>query len=284
MPHHLLALRGCVAVPRVLVVLGILAIGAPRSAEAQVVRGTVVAAADRTPVADVRLLLRDADGTTRAAAISSESGAFVLNSDASGMVRLEVKHIGYANWQTANFALASDAEIEVEVKLGIEAIPLEPLTVITRRSVGSGRLAAYERRASAPGRVGGYFLDRGDLERRPAASTTGLVLGAPGMSVRPAGSAGGLDRNVIMSGDCVARTFIDGVRFQQTPMTSVDDLIVPGALEGVEVYPRARSAPLQYQDLTHPECGVAPDGGWGRGRVAVGFGVLLGIVTLGLMG
>lgn len=259
---------------------------------AQVVRGTVVSVEDRTPIRDARLLLRDADGTTRAAALSSESGVFELRSDASGMVRLEVKHLGFANWETANFALASDALIEVEVKLGIEAIPLEPLTVISRRSAGDPGMFALEQRMTDPTMTGGYFLTKADLDRRPAATPSGLVIGTPGMSVRPAGNTGGLDRSVIMSGDCVARTFIDGVRYDQTGMTSVDDLLSRDALQGVEVYPRPRAAPPQYQDLTNPGCGVVlfwtrpatidVDAGWDRGRVAVGFGLIVGVLAMGL--
>ena len=43
----------------------------------------------------------------------------------SGTVQLEVSHLGYANWETGNFALASDVVLDVEVKLGTEAIPLD---------------------------------------------------------------------------------------------------------------------------------------------------------------
>lgn len=285
--------RGRAAASTVVLGLMLVLLALPTHVCAQVVRGTVVTVGDRAPISDARLLLRDQDGTTRAAALSSETGFFELRSDASGMVRLEVKHLGYANWETANFALASDALIEVEVKLGIEAIPLEPLTVITRRSAGDPRIYALEQRMTDPTITGGYFLTRADLDQRPAATPSALVIGTPGMSVRPAGSSAGLDRSVIMSGDCVARTFIDGVRFDQTGMTSVDDLITPEALEGVEVYPRPRSAPVQYQDLTNPGCGVVlfwtrppaidPDSTWGPRRVAVGFGLLLGIVTMSFL-
>ena len=291
MPHLPLP-RGRAAAVRIVVAL-MLFESPPAPLGAQVVRGTVVAVGDRVPIGDARLLLRDAEGITRAAAVSSESGHFELRSDASGMVRLEVKHLGYANWETANFALASDALIEVEVKLGIEAIPLEPLTVITRRSAGDPKMFALEQRMSDPTITGGYFLTRADLDQRRAATPSGLVIGTPGMSVRPAGSRAGLDRSVIMSGDCVARTFIDGVRYDQTPMTSVDDLLSPEELQGVEVYPRPRSAPIQYQDLTNPGCGVvlfwtrppgiSADSGWGQSRVALGFGLLLGIVTMSLV-
>ena len=51
-----------------------------------------------------------------------------------------------------------------------------------------------------------------DIERRPMAKPSDLILGTPGMTVGLASSAAGLDRGVIMAGGCPARTFIDGMR------------------------------------------------------------------------
>lgn len=295
MPNHLpIRRRPADRVPVLLILVGSFAMWPATPIAAQVVHGRVIAVGDRSPIGQARLLLRDAEGITRAAAVSTEAGDFELRSDASGMVRLEVSHLGYANWETANFALASDAAIEVEVKLGIEAIPLEPLIVIARRSLGEGRLFSFEQRARDLEGFGGYYLTEEDIGRRPAATPSGLVVGTPGMSIRPVGSTAGLDRSVIMSGDCVARTFIDGVRYEQTDMTSVDDLLALGIIAGVEVYPRALSAPVQYQGIGNPECGVVlfwtkeptlnPEGGWSARRIAVGFGFILGIVTFGIVG
>lgn len=263
-----------------------------RPLSAQVVRGVVLGASTGTPVADARLVLRDPDGEIRAGMISGETGYFELHSDISGMVRLEVSHLGYADWNTANFALGSGQTIDVEVKLGVEAIPLEPIVVVARRSEGLSRTAQFERRMSDPARVGGFFIPESIIESRAAATPSTLVLGAPGMSVRLASSAAGLERNVIMAGECEARTFIDGVRVQQGAGASVDDLLTPDRIAGVEMYPRGLSAPPQYVDTHDPRCGVVlfwtkepvPSGerGWNRSRIAAGLGLVAGIIVLGI--
>lgn len=231
----------------------------------------------------------------RAGVISAENGYFELRADRSGMVRLSVSHIGFADWETANFALASDAVIDVEVRLGIEAIPLEPIVVVARRADGLSRTAQFERRMLDPGRVGGFFIPEEAIADRPVATPTNLVLGAPGMSVRLASRSDGPERHVIMAGQCVARTFIDGVRVQQAEGVSIDDLLTPERIAGVEIYPRPLSAPPQYRDAIPPQCGVVlfwtkepqPDsdtGGWGLGRIGVGLGIVASILTLGFIG
>lgn len=264
-------------------------------AHAQIVRGVVLTAADGSPIGDARLELRDQDGEVRAGVISAENGYFELRADRSGMVRLSVSHIGFADWETANFALASDALIDVEVKLGVEAIPLEPIVVVARRSDGQSRTAQFERRMLDPGRVGGFFIPEDAIADRPMATPTNLVLGAPGMSVRLASRSEGLERHVIMAGGCVARTFIDGVRVAQDDGFSLDDVLTPDRIAGVEIYPRPLEAPPQYRDAMPPQCGVvlfwtkepqagAEGGGWGLGRIGAGLGLLAGILTLGLIG
>ena len=258
--------------------------------EAQTVRGVVHEVGDLTPVSDARLILRSAEGSVVAVAISDDQGRFVLRADEGGLVRLVVSHLGYADWQTANFALATGATIDVEVKLGVEAIPLEALVVVARNRNDQGRLAGFEQRRADQGGFGGYFVTQFDIERRPVATPSSLVLGTPGMAVRTAGSSG-LDRNLIMTGSCVATVFIDGVRTEQTPTHTIDDLLAPDLIAGVEMYPRGFSAPPQYQTASEPGCGVVlfwtreprigTPAGWSFRRVAVGLGLVAGILTFG---
>ena len=260
---------------------------------AQTVRGIVTDDGSGESIEGVRLILRSPDGRLSATAISSDAGRFELAAETSGTVRLEVTHLGYADWETANFALADDVVIDVEVRLGLEAIPLEPITVIAHRSSRRGRLAEFEHRMSGPGRGGGYFLTEEEIARRPAATASTLVLATPGMSTRAIGS-GALDRRLILTGGCVANMFIDGVRVRQSAQSSVDDLLSPELIAGVEMYPRGLTAPVQYQDASSPNCGVvlfwtkgAQTGesrGWGAKRIAVGLGLLVGLLTVGFIG
>lgn len=259
---------------------------------AQVVQGVVVGAGNGEPISDAQLVLRNEAGVSVATAVSGPNGSFVLGLRAPGTVTLEVRHLGYASWETAPFELARDQLLEVEVKLGVEAIPLDPITVVAESTMQLGTLASFRERMSDPS-LDGYFLLEDDIERRPMAKPSDLVLAAPGMSVGLASSAVGLDRGVIMAGPCAARTFIDGMRVQQGDGASIDDLLTPDRIAGVEVYPRAAGAPLQYQDPGQ-RCGVVlfwtrppeqnADGGAGRGRILLGVGLLLGILTLAVVG
>lgn len=259
---------------------------------AQTVTGSVVRVGERSAIADARLVLRDAQGGVRATAISDTEGRFQLDLAVPGLVRLEVEHIAYAPWETVEFRVGTDETIEVEVRLGIDAIPLEPLSVLARRST-RGRLAGFEQRRTDLGGFGGYFLTEADIERRPVATTTGLVRATPGMSVARNGS-GVMQQNVIMAGNCVARTFVDGIRVSQTDGGSLDDLLPPERVAGVELYPRGMSAPAQYQDIENPACGVVlfwtkePRAGivgdWSLWRVGAGFALVSGLLYLIVFG
>jgi hypothetical protein len=284
--------RRALGAPIIGAAVAVLAASAP-DARAQIVRGIVVGAGSGEPIAEAVLVLRFEDGTLAASAVSRGSGDFVLRSPRAGMLQLEVSHLGYAGWRTSSFELTSGAVVEVEVKLGIEAIPLDPITVVAESRMARGGLAGFRERSTNP-TIGGYFLDERDIARRPMATPSNLVLGTPGMSVGLANTADGLDRNVIMSGGCVSRTFIDGVRVRQGDGASVDDLLPPDRIAAVEVYPRSVGAPLQYTDLGGRGCGVVlfwtkpPDPDQDRrpssGRTLLGVGLLLGILTVAVIG
>ncbi len=264
---------------------------APRPVEGQVVRGVVLAAGTGEPIADATLLLIDPTGAVVATSESGPRGRFALRPEEGGTVRLEVSHLGYAGWRTADFELAVGAMIDVEVRLGVEAIPLEPITVLARSRMSLGGVADFERRSRDP-TIHGYFLDEEAIARRPASTPSKLVLGAPGMSVGVASNA--FDRSVILSGGCPAQTYIDGVRVRQGGGASIDDLLTTDRIAGVEIYPRRGGAPAQYAEATGNGCGVVlfwtkppePDTGasWGTGRILVGAGLLIGLLTLAVVG
>lgn len=262
----------------------------PSPASSQTVRGVVHEVGSGAPISEVRLVLRGADGEAQAVTLSDDAGRFVLRAESGGLVRLEVSHIGFADWQTANFALASNATINVEVKLGVEAIPLDPISVIAESRLDQGRLAGFEQRRNDPGGFGGYFLTETDIARRSIVSTSSLVLGTPGMGVTRVGSEG-FDRSVITAGSCVARLFVDGIRVRQSAEHSIDDLLPPDLISGIEMYPRAMMAPVQYQDALEPDCGVVlmwtreprlrGSTGWHPARLFIGLGLVAGILTFG---
>jgi hypothetical protein len=259
--------------------------GLPATADGQVVSGWVVRA-DGTPIPDAAVLLRGDAGGVLARADSGPNGHFELHPGSAGRMRLEVTHLGYADWETADFDLTDDDDLEVLVSLQFEPVPLEEVMVEARRQRTTRLLADFERRKERQA-FGGFFLEEDDIARRPASRPSNLVLAAPGMSVR--GGAGAFDQYVILSGDCPATVYIDGARIDQMTV-SVDEYLDLTRIAGVEVYPRAMSAPPQYQDALRGDCGTvlywtkelepSGPGGWSTTKIVLAAASFTGLLFL----
>lgn len=262
--------------------------------DAQTVTGRAVNEAG-VPVAGASVGLRHAEGRFVTTSVTSEVGAFVLRATLGGVYNLEVRHLGYADFISEDISIDGGENVEIEVRLGTQAIPLEPLTVLARRSPTAGRLAGFRQRMTDPGRVGGHFITREDIEARPMSTPSNLVLGVPGTTVAPVGGAFGLDRSLITlqgrGGPCVARLFVDGIRVTQTAQHTVDDLLDMETVGAVEVYPRALTAPMQYQDAGAAQCGVVlfwsregerSSNPWSLKRIAIGSGIIGTLLFIGL--
>jgi hypothetical protein len=146
--------------------------------------------------------------------------------------------------------------VQLTVRLATGAIPLDPVVVVARGM--GGRLAEFDKRRAR--HATGYFLTREEIERRPLAKTTTVLFGIPGLMLQPIGRRGSPaeDRNIIQfSGSsgrpCVANVFIDGVPAAQSPI-SIDERLDASLLAAVEAYPRAGTAPPEYQHGN--SCGV----------------------------
>jgi len=135
--------------------------------------------------------------------------------------------------------------LDVEIRLGVEAIPLEPLEVLARRSPMHGRIARFESRMNDPGRAGGYFITEQEIDGRMMSTPSRLVLTEPSTGVSPVGGAFG--RSVItLRRGCLAQVYVDGVRMRQTEQHTVDDILDTELVGGVGVYPSPYTAPIEY--------------------------------------
>ncbi|MEQ8329264.1 MAG: carboxypeptidase-like regulatory domain-containing protein [Longimicrobiales bacterium] len=263
---------------------------------AQTVQGRVTEEATRTPVFGADVVVLDAAGRVTDRSTTDVTGGFLVDVPDGPTFRLQVRHIGYHPY-TSGPVDRPVADIRVEVRLGVDAIALEPLTVTAGRSAAAANLEGFERRRNDPGRVGGVFVTRRDVESRPMATPTQLVVGAAGVNVQPvitSDNVFGLDRSLIYLRDtrgqqCLANVFVDGTRLRQSVDHTVDDILDNGLVGGVEVYARALTAPVEYQ--VDADCGVvlfwthreAGEGTWSGRRIALGGGLLVGLVLGGLM-
>lgn len=277
--------------------LMVLLLVAPAS-QAQTLRGFVRDEAAGVAIEGARLLLLDGVGDVVGTTLSDETGAFLLRADAPGRYLLRAERLGYTTYTSRPILLAVGT-VRVQLKMGIDAIPLEALTVLADSGPRIGPLVGFEERRSDPA-LTGYFLDEQDLRRRPAAYPTRLLEVIPGVILRRVQTEDhplGLRSQVFLPGGrdafgqpgCLAQVYVDGVPVVQGGERSVDDIITGATLAAVEVYPRPHSAPPQYGGSG--ECGVvlfwlagpsASTRGWDKRRLAVGAAAALGIFWLGL--
>lgn len=263
------------------------------TADAQVISGWVLRA-DWTPIPDATVLLRREGGDVLAQTTTRPDGRFELTSSEGGRMRLEAIHLGYADWETAPFDLAPQAAVEVMIRLQVEAIPLDEVMVEARRRQTTRHLADFERRKEVQA-FGGYFIAEEDIARRPASRPSNLVLDAPGMTVGSVRDGGQYfhDEYVIFTGrGCPATVYVDGVRIDQMTVP-VDQYLEMDRIAGVEVYPRAMSAPPQYQDARGSTCGSVlywtkelerdDPRGWTLTKIVLGGASVTALLILGLL-
>lgn len=262
---------------------------------AQVVFGRVVDDATGTPLSAVTVALLDAQGRTIARTATDSIGIFELTVAQAGSFSLNAQQLGFRSWTSERLDLRRNELLQVEVRLGRQAIPLQPLLISARRTPPRDRLSEFDERRNNPTRAG-YYLTREEIERRPIATPTQQLIGIPGVTVRPIPGSSGPDTNdrsiiYLPTGlgglPCMANVFVDGIPVRQSSGISIDDVIDPGSIGGVEVYARSAGAPTQY--VINPTCGVvlfwsrpAPvnrDWAWPRIAIGAGLAVILAIIA-----
>lgn len=279
-----------------LVLPGLVALGPLSPLAGQSVQGRITEAETDVAVFGADVAMLAADGSIFARTTSDVTGGFLLRLPDGPTFRLRVRHIGYREF-TSDPLDRPGSDIEVRVRLGVNAIALDPITVVASRGAQEAHLAAFEDRRTNPGQVGGFFVTLDDIERRPAAMPTHHIIGLPGVRVQQVITAErgvGMDRSLIYlrhgtGGECLANVYVDGVRSRQSVDHTLDDLLQSENLGGIEVYPRPLSAPLQYQ--SDPSCGVVlfwtrrPEGAgtWSKPRIILGGGLIIGLVVGSLM-
>jgi hypothetical protein len=257
----------------------------PTRARAQVIHGTVVDASSQRPVIQADVTLLDSVSTALRRTATDSAGLFRLAPPGPGTYTLRAEHIGHAT-TTAMLTLQRTEEIQVELRMGVEAIPLEPLLVVTRRPERFGRLTEFYDRLERRGRAGfGTFITRKEIEARFAIETTDLFRLIPGVTI------GTQSRNVLMTrqaGGCAPAVYVDGMMLNRQGPAMLNDFVVPEMIEGIEVYRGAAGgAPVQYE--SRGGCGViliwtragSPDGrpfSWWR--MAVGGALLAGLLLM----
>jgi hypothetical protein len=271
--------------PRALACMA-LAWSMPAAASGQRIAGTVVDAVTGRPVAAAEVVLLNAGGSPLAREQTDSIGHFVFGPLTAAPYTLRAQRIGYAPVLTSRVALADGESVIVELRMGVDAIAVEPLVVTARNTVRAGRLREYYERLETHGKMGsGHFVTREDIDARPGAGTADLLRIVPGVNVVGRGRAVAMNR---IAGGCDPAVFVDGTMMNRTGPAAVADYVTPEMIEGIEVYRGAAETPARYRDrggcgtiLIWTRAGRANGGRLNWKRVALGVSLIVGMIVLG---
>lgn len=251
----------------------------PALAQGQSVIGTVIDDETGASIAGARI---EVVGSPQGREVRTDStGAFLIHPRVAGFV-LRITHPAYADVETESLTVGPDEALQIEVRMGRQVVPLEPLVVKARRS---GRLAGYYQRLDRPGFA--RFVTREQIARRRGAATTDLLRDVPGVHIRRYRTITGTGDNLVTmrGGQCIPAIYIDGIQVGQSLGGGLDGLLRPETIEGVEVYTGSAGLPPMF---VPDGCGVVAF--WTRtgdeeGLEAFGWRrILFGAAVLTLLG
>jgi hypothetical protein len=257
------------------VVWAIAFICTPSCLASQVITGRVLELSSDQPIAAASVTLV-AGNRSMLSTESDSTGTFRLGVPRAGRYSLRVNRIGYATANSTPLDVSVRENVEVTIRLSVTAVRLEPLLVVERREEIAPR-SEFERRMEFGRKSGsGVFITREELESTSAQSVSALLTRVPLLA----------DGQVSFSqGGCVPTLYLNGARFQFATGETIDDLIQPGTLEGIEIYRNRTELPREFAGIGH--CGAihfwTRAGDPSRGapwRVLVAGGALLGLVVL----
>ena len=233
------------------------AIAAP--AAAQVLSGRVLDAADGQPVPQARISVLGAEGRMVGRTTSAENGTFSLHLRVTGLVRLRAERTGYSVTLTQPVQVGVQETLQVDVRMAVQALAVEPLTVIGRtrpkRRESLAISGFYDREARGFGR----FLRREEIERYANADVAQVIDRLPGTTrignnivFDRSSMVGAIYRSQTGKGaQCLPLVYLDGIRMAG----SLNRMVHPEHLEAVETFSGASQIPVQYAG-SDSACGV----------------------------
>ena len=222
-------------------------------------------------------------GRGRTGTFTDTRGEFLFDDLIPGQHVLEFSMIGYAA-RADTIRVTASRVTNVEVSLSVDPVGLEPIVVsVERREARLQEVGFYHRR-----QVGfGKYVDRLDIENRGPLEVTDLFSGMPGVELfnHPTSSlgkfvvlrAGRLPwRSTTLTDEqiaerrerfgelqqpeydrCFPAVYIDDLLAHTggAEPARLDDLLVPAAIAGIEVYPSTAGLPAKYH-AGGARCGV----------------------------
>ncbi len=242
--------------------LAILLLATP--AASQIVAGRVVDASDDAPIDGVAIALVDTLAATRREVVTNAAGEFIIVFSNPGTYLLRASHLGYATAETPPIEIGDGEVVEVELRLDVEAVALEPLAVVVRRAENQREhdLRGYYERIERYGEphVGStQIYTRDVLADWDAFSLEDAFRDY--LRWLPSGS------------NCDPKVFLDGRQMYGPFLGDLASMSVSN-VEGIELYAGAGPGKSRFWDPNG--CGVVllwtrvlPEGGGGLGLIEV---------------
>jgi len=165
-------------------------------------------------------------------------GHFLLAAVPSGPTDVGFRRVAFER-VIVTLRIPTDDTTEVEVRLG-GITPLLPAVIVNDHVERSRVLEQFEARRKLGA---GYFVTRADIERRRPSVLSDYMRMVPGVRIVTLDNgrtALRFARNP--RGNCPPQYFVDGI-----PTSNFDiDEVLPGDVEGVELYGGAAGVPPQY--------------------------------------
>ena len=240
-----------------------------------VVEGQVVDDRGGTPLVSVNVALVDAGGVTVAHTTTDEAGVFTLQVPREGSYRVAARHIGFQPYTEELGPLGGQVSLKLPpIRLRAGVVEMDALVITAEaRRPRSPRLvsAGFHERCGARRAA---CVTREEILRDNPGLMSVVVRRLPGVRYAPAAlSAGGGDVVLARGGSCLPSIWIDGGQARPgghrpgelppgmpapLPMAhgqSLDELVNPNEVEGVEVYRNALDVPAGFAGSS-PACGA----------------------------
>ena len=226
---------------------------APRSSDAN--KGGILTGVVRTkggrPLSDAQVQLVG----TPTSATTDSSGTFRLVGLPAGTQTVEVRRIGYMPARMSVDLLMGEIST-VDVELSNRGTLMSAVR-IKGQPVGWDRNGFEERRRKGIG----HFISEEEIAKKSATHVTQLMRGIPGLNIVPTGMTGysiEFSRSQAVdfrsAGACPASIYLDGMPLAVEDGT-LDSVIIPRDVRGIELYPGAATAPIEFSG-TRSRCGV----------------------------
>ncbi|HEY8311452.1 MAG TPA: carboxypeptidase regulatory-like domain-containing protein [Gemmatimonadaceae bacterium] len=166
-------------------------------------------------------------------------GRFALSGLPAGTFTAEARALGFEPKHVA-VDLSDQTPASVNITFREHVQQLSRVTILGKPSSSARMLDDFFRRT----RNGmGHYITANDNRLKYAFAITDALRTTPGVQVVPSGSFGHV---ILMRGRCVPVIYVDGIQAQDGYET-LDDLVPPQQVAGMEIYSGLGEAPPQYQ-------------------------------------